>query len=206
MAESLTEETIAERLRRAYQPGVIASTDGYADLYTGVELKCAAVLIALARREGEWHLLLTRRADTVEHHKGQVSFPGGACDRGESTPEATALREAEEEIGLRAADVRLLGRLNDVVTITRYRVTPVVGSFPWPYEFRPAPAEVARVFTIPLPWLSRRGNWDEQPFTPDGAPRPFPVIIYHPYGGEVLWGASGRMTHNFLSVLELLQS
>lgn len=205
MAGPLTEEIIAERLRLAYRPGVIASTDGYAEMYAGVELKCAAVLIALTLREGEWHLLLTRRTDTVEHHKGQVSFPGGGCDRGESTPEATALREAQEEVGLAPADIRLLGRLNDVVTITRYRVTPVVGVFPWPYDFRPAPVEVARVFTIPLLWLSRRANWDEQPFTPDGAPRPFPVILYHPHDGEILWGASGRMAHNFLSVLGLLE-
>jgi len=202
---TLTETDIAERLRRAYQPGVIASTDGYADMYAGVELKCAAVLIALAMREGEWRLLLTRRTETVEHHKGQVSFPGGACDRDETTPEATALREAQEEVGLAPADVRLLGRLNDVVTITRYRVTPVVGVFPWPYAFRPAPVEVARLFTIPLSWLAQRSNCDEQPFTPDGLPRPFPVVIYHPYDGEILWGASARMTHNFLSVLGLLE-
>jgi 8-oxo-dGTP pyrophosphatase MutT (NUDIX family) len=199
--ESLTESEISTRLQRAYRPGVIASTDGYAEMYAGVALTCAAVLIPLAWYEDKWHLVFTRRTEAVEHHKGQVSFPGGACDDGETTPEATALREAEEEIGLRSADVRLLGRLNEMVTITRYRVTPVVGVMPWPYPLRPAEGEVARVFTIPLLWLADRRNLEELPFTPNGAARPFPVVTYHEYDGEVLWGASARMTINLLSVL-----
>lgn len=120
---------------------------------------------------------------------------------GESTPEATALREAREEIGLEPEDVHLLGRMNDVLTITRYRVTPVVGVMPWPYSFRPEPEEVGRVFTIPLPWLADPGNWDEQSFKPDGTSRSFPVIRYHAYDGEILWGASARITQNFLKIV-----
>ncbi len=205
MAAELSEESISRLLKDAYSPGVIASTDGYAEMYRGVELRCAAVLVPLARAGGEWHVLYTRRTETVEHHKGQVSFPGGGCDMDEETPEQTALREAGEEVGLQRGDVRLLGRLNEVITITRYRITPVVGVIPYPYEFRIEPAEVGRAFTIPLAWLADRENWDEQPFTREGAPRPFPVIIYHPYDGEVLWGASARMTHNFLKVLGLLK-
>lgn len=197
----LTEAEISARLQRSYKPGVIASTDGYAEMYADVTLKCAAVLIPLAWFKDEWHLVFTRRTEAVEHHKGQVSFPGGACDVNESTPEATALREAEEEIGLNPADVRLLGCLNDVATITRYRVTPVVGVMPWPYPLRPAPDEVARVFTIPLLWLADRRNRDELPFTPDGASRPFPVVMYHEYDGEVLWGASARMVQNLMTVI-----
>ena len=201
----LTEATITERLRRAYQPGVIASTDGYAEMYENVRLKCAAVLIPLAWWKDEWHLVFTRRTEGVEHHKGQVSFPGGGCDLDETTPEETALREAREEIGLKPEDVRLLGRLNDVMTITGYRVTLVVGVMPWPYEVRLEPAEVGRVFTIPLLWLAEQKNWEEQPITPDGTPPPFPVVKYHEYDGETLWGASARMTLNFLSVLGLIK-
>ncbi|MCX7609644.1 MAG: CoA pyrophosphatase [Anaerolineales bacterium] len=199
----LSEDEISLRLQRAYRPGVIASTDGYAGVNDGFPLTCAAVLLPLARREDGWHILLTRRTDSVEHHKGQVSFPGGACDPQDSGPEATALREAEEEIGLHPTDVRLLGRLNDIVTITRYRVTPVVGVIPWPYSFRPAPGEVARIFTIPLVWLAQRQNYSEQPFTPLGQPRPVPVVIYREYDGEILWGASARIVLNFLDALEL---
>jgi len=205
VSPALTEVFIAGRLRAAYRPGLIAATDGYAEMYENAHLTCAAVLIPLCRWQQAWQLVFTRRTDGVEHHKGQVSFPGGACDEGDASPEATALREAEEEIGLRPDDVRILGRLNDVVTITRYRVTPVVGVLPWPYPLRLAAAEVGRVFTIPLPWLAERGNWDERPALPDGTPRPFPVVSYHPFDGEVLWGASARITLGFLSVLGLLE-
>jgi 8-oxo-dGTP pyrophosphatase MutT (NUDIX family) len=203
MPLELTESYISQRLKDSYTPGVIASTDGYAEMFSGEPLNCAAVLVPLAWWQGGWHLVFTRRTEAVEHHKGQVSFPGGGCDPSETTPEQTALREAEEEIGLKTGDVRLLGRLNEYLTITRFRVTPVVGVMPWPYEVRPEKAEVERVFTIPLNWLAHPGNWDERPLTPDGSQRSFPVISYHPYDGEILWGASARITHNFLAVLGL---
>jgi 8-oxo-dGTP pyrophosphatase MutT (NUDIX family) len=200
-----TEQEITWQLQKAYQPGVVGSTDGYGGMYEGAKLKCAAVLIPLVWWEDEWQLVFTRRTDTVEHHKGQVSFPGGGCEIGESTPESTALREAQEEIGLNPQDVRVLGRLNDYITITRYRVTPVVGVMPWPYLLHLEKAEVKRLFTIPLTWLADRANWDEQPVTVEGYTRPFPVLRYHPYDGEILWGASARMTHNFLVVLGLIK-
>lgn len=199
----LTEETIARRLRRAYTPGRIASSDGYVPVDRNAELKCAAVLMPLVCKESGWHLLFTRRTDSVEHHKGQVSFPGGGCDRGEDDPIKTALREAEEEIGLRGEDVRVLGRLNDVLTITGYRVVPVVGVIPWPYRFILSPREVSRVFDIPLTWLAQGENWSEHLATPKGAPRSFPVVIYHRYDGEILWGVSARMTLSLLAVMGL---
>jgi len=202
----LTEDYISQRLKETYRPGLIASTDGYTEMYPDVKLKCAAVLIPLVWWKDEWHLVFTRRTGTVEHHKGQVSFPGGGCNEDESTPEQTALREAGEEIGLKSGDVRLLGRLNEVFTITGYRVTPVAGVMPWPYQGRPEPAEVERIFTIPLPWLVDPANWSEQSLTVNGFPRPFPVVTYHSFDGEILWGASARMTHIFLSVLGLLNS
>jgi 8-oxo-dGTP pyrophosphatase MutT (NUDIX family) len=196
-----TEKFIIQRLQESYQSGVVAATDGYARLYENVTLKCAAVLIPLLWWEDGWQVLFTRRTEKVEHHKGQVSFPGGGCNPDEITPEATALREAWEEIGLKPEDVRVLGRLNDYLTITHYRVTPVIGVIPWPYRFRLEEAEVERLFTIPLPWLADRLNWDEQPITPDGVQRPFSIVSYHQYDGEILWGATARITHNFLGVL-----
>jgi len=209
---TLAEDYIASCLRKAYQPGVVASTDGYAALLENETLVCAAVLMPLTWREDEWRLLFTRRTNDVEHHKGQVSFPGGGCDAQDATPEQTALREAYEEIGLEPGDVRLLGRLNEMVTITRFRVTPVVGVIPWAYDFRLSAVEVERVFSIPLTWLAQPVNWEEHNITPlvtaqvqvDGEPRSFPVISYHPYDGEILWGASARMTQDFLKVLDLL--
>ena len=195
MVKSLAESEIAERLSAA---GHSSNSDGYTE--TGApsdSLRCAAVLVPLLRVDGEWHLLYTRRTDRVESHKGQVSFPGGACDEGETSPEQTALREAEEEIGLRPEDVRVLGRLNSMATISSFRVTPVVGVISWPVVFRPAQAEVARVFTMPLAWLADKSNrWEFNIFG-----RNHSVIFFHPYDGELLWGATARMTVEFLNAL-----
>jgi 8-oxo-dGTP pyrophosphatase MutT (NUDIX family) len=192
----LTERDIRDRLERAR----VAAAPGYAeaDFPAEARLRCAAVLVPLTFIDREWHVLFTRRTDLVESHKGQVSFPGGACDDGDETAEATALREAEEEIGLAPIDVRLLGRLDSMITVSSYEVTPVVAAFSMPYTFRIATIEVARVFTIPLGWLARREHYWEFPF---GGERS--LIAYHPYDGELLWGATARMTVSLVRALAL---
>lgn len=197
---NITEESIRVKLHESDR--LHAETDGYAEIpiHPDTHLKCAAVLVPLVFFGGEWHVLFTRRTDRVESHKGQVSFPGGACDDGETTPEETALREADEEIGIRPTDVRILGRLSRMVTISKYRVTPVVGVIQFPYAFKTSGMEVARVFTIPLEWLANRNNYWE--FSLPASERS--VIFYHPYDGELLWGATARMTVNFLKILNLL--
>lgn len=198
---NITEEFIHDKLQEASLSDT--ETDGYAEipLHPDVHLKCAAVLVPLVYFENEWHILYTRRTDRVESHKGQVSFPGGACDEGETTPEETALREADEEIGVRPSDVRVLGKLNSMVTISHFRVTPVVGVIQFPYAFKTSGAEVARVFTMPLLWLANRNNYWE--FSMPGSERT--LVAYHPYDGELLWGATARMTVNFLKLLGLIQ-
>lgn len=197
----LTPEFISQKLFAANRDS--DSSDGYAEIPVkpDTKLKCAAVLIPLVYFGNEWHILYTRRTDRVESHKGQVSFPGGACDEGETTPEETALREADEEIGINPADVQVLGRLSHLVTISSYRVSPVVGVIPWPYAFKVAGIEVARVFTIPLLWLANRNNYWE--FFMRDSERS--LIAYHPFDGELLWGATARMTVNFLRTLDLIQ-
>ncbi len=197
----ITEEFIRNKLAEADRSQ--AETDGYAEIpiHPDVHLKCAAVLVPLVFFQNEWHVLYTRRTDRVESHKGQVSFPGGACDEGETTPEETALREADEEIGIAPSDVRIIGKLSRMVTISKYRVTPVVGVIKFPYAFRTSGAEVARVFTMPLAWLANRNNYWE--FSMPGSDRS--VIVYHPFDDELLWGATARMTVNFLKILELLK-
>ncbi len=197
---NITEELISQRLREAIEAAG-PSTDGYAeiDLTDETRLKCAAVLVPLLWDAEQWHLLFTRRTERVESHKGQVAFPGGGCDEGETTPEATALRETEEELGIAANQIRILGRLTNMITISSFRVTPVVGVIPWPTVLRVGQDEVERVFTIPLPWLANsRNRWE---FTMPGRKR-F-LIAYHPYDGELLWGATARMTVDFLKVLSL---
>lgn len=196
----ITEEYIRSKLNENDRSR--AEAGGYAEIpiHPDMHLKCAAVLVPLVHFQNEWHVLYTRRTDRVESHKGQVSFPGGACDEGETTPEETALREADEEIGTRPSDVSVLGRLDSMVTISHFRVTPVVGIIPFPYAFKTSGAEVARVFTMPLLWLANRNNYWE--FSMPGSERT--LIAYHPYDGELLWGATARMTVNFLKMLDLI--
>jgi len=196
----ITEDYIVQRLAAREDP---LDSDGYAEIELSAEIRLrnAAVLIPLVHFEDEWHLLFTRRTDRVESHKGQVSFPGGAADEGETSAEQTALREAEEEIGMKPSDVRILGKLSSMVTISSFRVRPVVGVIPWPYAFRVANIEVARVFTMPLLWLAETSNFWEflRPHSD------LSVIVYHPYDGELLWGATARMTVNFMRALDILK-
>jgi 8-oxo-dGTP pyrophosphatase MutT (NUDIX family) len=198
----ITQTQIRERLRATYQQIDLPGTDGYIAPAAGGErrsLRCAAVLIPLTFYADEWHLLFTRRTDKMKKHSGQVSFPGGQCDAEDKTPEETALREAEEEIGLWRQDVSLLGRVNEVVTVTHYEITPIVGVFEFPYSFTVSTIEVGRVFTMPLNWLADSGNyWQFQ------HPRAkYPTIAYHPYDGELLWGATARIVQNFIKTIEL---
>jgi len=198
MLPNLTESLISDKLKRSWDESG-GAVYNEAEGSNGKEPRCAAVLIPLAWFGGEWHLLYTRRTDTVETHKGQVSFPGGACDPGEQTPEQTALREADEEVGIRPQDVQVLGRVAPMITITSFCVTPVVGVVQWPYTFRVENAEVARVFTIPLAWLADKKNrWE---FKIPG--NKYGLIVYHPYDGEMLWGATAIMTDIFMKILGL---
>ncbi len=197
---AITPEYISQKLREAETDPAAAQEYAEMAVEPTTRIKCAAVLVPLIHFEDQWHILFTRRTDRVESHKGQVSFPGGACDDGETTPEQTALRELEEEIGVQPSEVRVLGRLERMITISSFRVSPVVGLIPFPYAFRVAGVEVARVFTIPLLWLANRGNYWEFSFRESDRS----LIAYHPYDGELLWGATARMTVNFLKALDLL--
>jgi 8-oxo-dGTP pyrophosphatase MutT (NUDIX family) len=169
--------------------------------FQGRTPRAAAVLLPLTWFADDWQIVFTRRTDIVEHHKGQVSFPGGAADPGDLNPEDTALREAEEEIGLHRRDVRILGQLGQMTTVTNFIVTPIVGVFQWPYAFTVHTIEVERVFTLPLKWLADRQNWQE--FVRKETDRA--VITYFPYDGELLWGATARMTVEFIRAMNLLE-
>jgi 8-oxo-dGTP pyrophosphatase MutT (NUDIX family) len=161
----------------------------------------AAVLVPLYEKGGEWHLLFTRRTDHVDEHKGQVSFPGGKIDPEDESPEHAALREAEEEIGLKRGDVKVIGRLDDLITVTQWRITPIVGVIPHPYEFVINPHECSAVFGAPLKWLADPENLETQYRRPPVSGPPVPVYYYREYEGHVIWGATARMVRMFLGLL-----
>lgn len=168
----------------------------------------AAVLLALFRPEATaarapgWHLLFIRRAVHLhDRHSGEVGFPGGRWEPGDPTSAATALREAQEEIGLDPGQVRLLGELRPLQTVSRFLVTPVVGYIPWPQPLQPAPREVSRIFSIPLAWLCQPERHRVQPYASTQHPQIRDLIFFDEYDGERLWGVSARIALDLLSCL-----
>lgn len=195
----LTEEEIARRLAR--RGNNLVENPFPPGFFPGAP-RPAAVLIPFLRQDEAWHILFIRRtANYNDPHGGQVAFPGGASDPTDTDAVATALREACEEIGLQPSKVRILGRLIDFVTITGYRVTPVIGVIPWPSRLILEAEEVSRAFTIPLDWLANPENREERLRPLPDPHRPVSVIYFKPYDGEILWGASARFTLELINIL-----
>jgi len=165
-------------------------------------LRKAAVLIPLLCEGDRWHLLFIRRTETVQDHKGQVSFPGGAYEPEDAGMEATALRETWEEVGIPPADITLLGKMPVFSTVSSYAITPVVGQIPWPCPLKLEPAEVSRVFTIPIEWLADPAHYTERPYMRSNG-RQEMVLFFDHYDGELLWGITARITLDFLKLLNL---
>ena len=166
------------------------------------EARPAAVLVPLYQDQDQWRILFTRRTDSVNEHRGQVSFPGGVIEKLDDDPRQTALREAEEEIGLRPEHVKIIGELNPLLTVTQFRITPIVGVFPWPYDLQPNPSEVARVFGVPIQWLADPDNLTTQYHEPLISGPPMPVYYFKPYQGEIIWGATARIILSFLQIIQ----
>jgi 8-oxo-dGTP pyrophosphatase MutT (NUDIX family) len=160
----------------------------------------ASVLIPLFRMEERWHLVYTHRTEKVMNHKGQVSFPGGAADPDDRDAVQTALRETYEEIGIPTECVQILGQMMPMPTVTGFIITPVVGVVCWPYELHPAEIEVERVFHVPLAWLADPANWEERLYTRSNGTSEM-VVYYQPYDGELIWGATARITLDFIKIL-----
>ena len=148
-------------------------------------------------RDGMLWVVFTRRTDTVEHHRGQISFPGGAEEAEDGDLSQTALRETEEELGVRPGDVRMLGPLSPIVTVTDFYVAPFVGAIPQPYVFSPAESEIAEVLEVPVGAL-RNPAIRETKFLPG---RDEPVLFYR-YGENVIWGATARILAELLEALD----
>ena len=163
------------------------------------DARAAAVLVPLLPADDGLHVVFTRRAASLPHHQGQIAFPGGTRAPRDRDAEATALREAYEEVGLQPHDVRILGRLDDIETVaSRFRITPIVGVVPHPYPWRPCPREVDSVFTVPLAPLAAPGVEREEVWDFDGRAVP---TRHFPVAGQVIWGATYRITRNLLDVV-----
>lgn len=160
----------------------------------------ASVLIPLFKKNNGYEVLFTERTHKVEHHKGQISFPGGAVEPEDKNFEETALRESFEEIGLKQSDVEVLGRLDDELTVaSSFIVHPFVGKIPCPYDFKINRDEVEKIITVPLDIFFNRNSGHHLSSVE------FDTFIYngpaYRYNGVTIWGATAIIMNKFIHLL-----
>ena len=190
-----TLKEIEERLK-AYVP---KGGNGDGALNPGVKMppptRDAAVLILLIERDDGFTIIFTERTKTLHAHAGQISFPGGGVEKQDKDANETALREAAEEIGLDPKNARVLGQLDEYVTRTGFRVTPVVAILEKGQTWSPQPEEVARIFEVPVDYILK--NLHEENLTFEGGERRFYGFMYDE---AHIWGATAGMLRNFTDV------
>ncbi len=160
----------------------------------------AGVLVPIIEEERVLSVLFTKRTNRVEHHKGQISFPGGSVDEEDGTIEQTVLREAEEEIGLQKKDVEILGRLDDTLTVvSNFIIHPFVGFVPYPYDFSINRTEVERLIKVPLSVFNTKNSGSNKNLVE------FEGITYqsqnYSFNGDLIWGATARIMQNFMNII-----
>jgi len=165
---------------------------------TDDRLRPSGVLAPLFSKDGEHHILFTKRTEKVEHHKGQISFPGGAYDEEDGTLMVTALRESCEEIGLKSKDIEILGELDDIVTTTRFIISPFVGFIPYPYDFSISRDEIDELIEVPINALLDENICREELVNQEGE---FSPVYFYEYNGHVIWGATARILRQLLDLV-----
>jgi 8-oxo-dGTP pyrophosphatase MutT (NUDIX family) len=170
-------------------------------------LAAASVLVPLVLRDEGLSVLLTRRTEHLRDHAGQISFPGGRAEAADANAAATALREAEEEVGLARDSVEIIGTLPIYTTVTKYVVTPVVGLLHPPLTLKLDPFEVAEAFEVPLSFLMTPAHHQRHQVELDGLSRQFLSMPWDGLGADgvyrryFIWGATAAMLRNLYAFL-----
>jgi 8-oxo-dGTP pyrophosphatase MutT (NUDIX family) len=158
----------------------------------------SAVLLPLFCKDGELHILFTKRTDLVKTHKGHICFPGGGCEEDDDTPAFTALRETEEEIGMGPDEVEIIGELDDVASYTtNYIISPFVGFITYPFDFVLNEHEAERVIEAPVSALLRTDSVNKASEFMEGVPV---TSYFYRYKGDIIWGATARILTQFLVI------
>lgn len=198
----MNKSVIIERLDRSFETFGVRSSRGDHDLNPGMQpgsnLREAAVLVPIIEREEGLTVMLTQRTDHLDHHPGQISFPGGGVEDSDTSPEDAALREAEEEVGIERVQVKIIGRLDQYITRTGFSVTPVVGMVEPDYTIQPDEFEVAEIFEVPLAFFLDADNHRRDSREHEGVRREFYAM---PYGDYYIWGATAGIIRNLYDVL-----
>ena len=170
--------------------------------YADVPFRKAAVIIPIFFKDQQAHLLFTKRTDKVGHHKGQISFPGGTHDSSDAHLQETAIRETWEEMGINKNDLNIIGSTDKFLTNTHFLVTPFVAHFKYPYPFTINEDEIEHVIEVPLRHLISPDNFEMNQWEKDGI---LWDIHYYKFSGEMIWGVTGFLLSNFLSLVFDLQ-
>jgi 8-oxo-dGTP pyrophosphatase MutT (NUDIX family) len=192
-APTLTRDRIVERLRLP-PPAPLAEDKHHSPVPPGARVTLAAVLVPLVDRAGVIHVLLTQRSAHLRDHPNQISFPGGRVEGGDENRIGTALREAEEEIGLAPAHIEVLGMLPEHEMSSGFRISPVVGWIEPPFSLRLDPFEVAAAFEVPLAHFLDPANHLRRHYFFNGRDRDYLAM---PWQGRYIWGATAGMLYSF---------
>jgi len=181
------------RLRSALKPPQVWRPQ------TGGGIRPSAVLIPLFQKNKQWRVLLNRRAENLKHHAGQVSFPGGAFEPGDASIRHTALRETREELGIEPRFVEIVGYLDEIETLSGYRITPFVALLKPGFTVTIDPNEVAEAFSAPLDFFLDPANRRLQGFRADG--KRWKTWVFQ-HQGHTIWGATAHMLVNLVQALQ----
>ena len=157
----------------------------------------AAVLLPLFLKDGRYHILFTKRTVYLNHHRGEISFPGGVSQPEDLNPLRTALRETWEEVGIAPDDVEVLGGLDDFLSIHNYLVTPFVGVFPERYPLRVNGEEIERIIEVPLSHLLRPEIFRTEDWTWKGREH---QVFFYTFGDDEIWGLTAAILKQFLDI------
>ncbi|PKB73857.1 MAG: hypothetical protein BZY72_04820 [SAR202 cluster bacterium Io17-Chloro-G8] len=185
-------QTPPELLKRALAKRVVERADG-----TG--LMPSAVMVLLYPKGGEYCILLNKRSDRVEHHKGEISFPGGARDPEDRDPLETALRETEEEMGINRDDITVIGEMDEVVTRSNFLMNVFTGTIKYPYPFKPSAIEIAEVLEFPVSALIDPANRRTETRWDDGHPATSYSYVHQEH---VVFGATARILQSCIDILD----
>lgn len=170
---------------------ILAEREKKVVLFSNKPLHPSAVLVPIYKKDGEYHVLLTKRTEELEYHKGQICFPGGSHHDEDDSLKDTALREAYEEVGIRPEDVEILGELDSMGTLTsNFLITPFVGIIPYPYEFTVSKHEIDELVEVPLSALTDDSNYWEETLSAEGVTG---KASFFKYKDMVIWGATARV-------------
>ena len=170
---------------------ILAQREKKVILFSNKPLRPAAVLIPIYKKSGKYHVLLTKRTEELEYHKGQICFPGGSHHDGDRSLQETALREAYEEVGIRPEDVEILGELDGFGTLTsNFLITPFVGIIPYPYKFTVSKHEIDELVEVPLSALANDSNYWEEERSAEGVTG---KASFFKHKDKVIWGATARI-------------